>query len=69
MGSDFNNNKKYNSENYVSLTINTNKKCYSQGEYINGTLYLQGKPGLIQTQLIDPLAIATLLNFYLLINY
>lgn len=63
MGSDFNNNKKYNSENYVSLTINTNKKCYSQGEYINGTLYLQGKPGLIQTQLIDPLAIATLTEF------
>ena len=60
MGNDFNNNKKYNSENYVSLSINTNKKCYSQGEYINGTLFLKGKPGLIQTQLIDPLAMATL---------
>ena len=60
MGTDFNNNKKYNSENYVSLSINTNKKCFSQGEYINGTLFLKGKPGLIQTQLIDPLAIATL---------
>ena len=64
MGNDFNTNKKYNSENYVSLSIQTNKKCFSQGEYIKGYLYLQGKPGLIQTQLIDPLAIATLTEFH-----
>ena len=60
MGNDFNSNKKYNSENFVSLSIQTNKKCFSQGEYITGALYLRGKPGLIQTQLIDPLAMATL---------
>ena len=63
MGTDFKSNKKYNSENYVSLSILTNKKCFSQGEYITGTLYLKGKPGLIQTQLIDPLATATLTEF------
>lgn len=60
MGNDFNNNKKYNSEHYVSLSININKSCYSQGEYVQGFLYLKGKPGLIQTELIDPLAMATL---------
>ena len=63
MGNDFNSNKKYNSENFVSLLIQTSKKCFSQGEYITGTLYLKGKPGLIPTQLIDPLAIATLTEF------
>ena len=50
MGNDFNNNKKYNSEHYVSLSININKSCYSQGEYVQGFLYLKGKPGLIQTE-------------------
>ena len=63
MGNDFNSNKKYNSENFVSLSIQTNKKCFSQGEFITGSLYLKGKPGLIQTQLIDPLAMATLTEF------
>lgn len=60
MGTDFNNNKKYNSERYVSLSMNLNKMCFSQGEYIQGTLFLQGKPDLIQKELIDPTAIATL---------
>ena len=64
MGNDFNSNKKYNSENYVSLSINTNKKCFSQGEYVIGTIFLRGKPGLIQTKFIDPLAIATLTEIH-----
>ena len=60
MGNNFETNKKYNSENYVHLTLNLDKRCYSQGEYIKGTLFLIGKQGLIQTQLIDPSAKATL---------
>lgn len=60
MGNNFEKNKKYNSENYVHLTLNLDKRCYSQGEYIKGTLFLIGKQGLIQTQLIDPSAKATL---------
>ena len=60
MGTDFNNDKKYNSERYVSMTLNINKVCYSQGEYIQGTIFLQGKPDLIQKELIDPTATATL---------
>jgi len=60
MGNNFEKNKKYNSENYVHLTLNIDKRCYSQGEYIKGTLFLIGKRGLIQTQLIDPTAKATL---------
>lgn len=59
MGNDFNNNKKYNSDQYVTLTLDLDKTCFSQGEYVKGSLYLKGKPGLIQTELIDPLAIAT----------
>ena len=60
MGNSFEKNKKYNSENYVHLTLNIDKRCYSQGEYIKGTLFLIGKQGLIQTQLVDPSAKATL---------
>ena len=60
MGNNFEKNKKYNSENYVHLTLNIDKRCYSQGEYIKGTLFLIGMQGLIQTQLIDPSAKATL---------
>ena len=63
MGNVCNSNKKYNSENNVSISLNTNKKCYSNGEFINGSIYLKGKPGLIITQLLDPLAIATLTEF------
>ena len=64
MGNVCNSNKKYNSENYVSLSININKTCYSQGEYVKGFLYPKGKPGLIQTEIIDPLAIATLTELH-----
>ena len=60
MGNSFEKNKKYNSENYVHLTLNIDKRCYSQGEFIKGTLFLIGKQGLIQTQLVDPSAKATL---------
>ena len=63
MGNVCNSNKKYNSENNVSISLNTNKKCYSNGEFVNGSIYLKGKPGLIITQLLDPLAIATLTEF------
>ena len=63
MGNVCNSNKKYNSENNVSIYLNTNKKCYSNGEFINGSIYLKGKPGLIITQLLDSLAIATLTEF------
>ena len=64
MGNDFNNDKKYNSERYVSLTMKINKMCYSQGEYIQGILYLQGKPDLIQKELIDPSATSTLTELH-----
>ena len=59
MGNCCNSNKKYNSENNVSISINSNRKCYLNGEFINGSIYLKGKQGLIITQLLDPLAIAT----------
>ena len=64
MGNEFNSNKKYNSENYVSLSININKSRYSQEAYIKGFLYLKGKHRLIQTELIDPLAISTLTKLH-----
>ena len=63
MGNCCNSNKKYNSENNVSISINSNRKCYLNGEFINGSIYLKGKQGLIITQLLDPLAIATLTEF------
>ena len=64
MGTDFNNDKKYNSERYVSMTLNLNKVCYSPGEYIQGFILLQGKPDLIQKELIDPTATATLTELH-----
>ena len=32
----------------VSISIYTNKECYSVGENIQGIIFLQGKPGLIE---------------------
>ena len=64
MGNDFTENKKYNYENYVSMDINLNKVCFSQGEYIQGTIILQGKPGLIQTELINPVATISLTEMH-----
>ena len=60
MGNDFTKDKKYNYENYVSIDFILNKVCFFQGENIQGTIILQGKNGLIQTEFINPIATISL---------
>ena len=54
MGSDINQNPKYNSEKYVSIKIELNKICYYPGEFITGQIILSPKPGILQTNFSDP---------------
>lgn len=54
MGYDFETDKNYNFEKYVSMTLELNKTCFSKGELILGKIILQPKDGLIQTQLLNP---------------
>ena len=49
-----NNENKYNK--LIDFTLRLDKVCYFPGEYITGTLYLIGKPGLLQTTLTEPQA-------------
>lgn len=60
MGYNFQTDKKYNFEKYVSLSIDMNKTCYSKGEIISGNIILLPKNGIKETQLRNPYAIITL---------
>ena len=64
MGYDFETDKKYNIEKYVSMTIQLNKTCYSPGEYLNGTIILKPKEGLQQPLLHDTNATLYLTEFF-----
>ena len=48
MGSDFNNNPKYNMEKYISMKIELNKICYNPDEFIKGTIILSPKSEITQ---------------------
>lgn len=56
MGQDFETDKNYNVEQYVSVTLETNKTCYFGGEMINGTITLRPKEGLSNPLLSSPFA-------------
>ena len=43
---------KYNQ--FIDFSVKLEKLCYFPGEDINGTLYIMGKPGLLETQLKEP---------------
>ena len=64
MGYDFETDKKYNIEKYVSMTIQLNKTCYSPGEYLNGTIILKPKEGLQKPLLQDTNATLYLTEFF-----
>lgn len=54
MGNDGTSQSKF--SKYIDFSLKINKICYLPGEIISGTLYLIGKPGLIETQLNEPKA-------------
>jgi len=56
MKSNLNLGNKFNFENEVSLSIELEKTCFSQGELINGTIILTPKPNSTITELITPFA-------------
>ena len=56
MKSKFNLGEKFNYENDVSLSIELEKTCFSQGELIKGNIILTPKPNSPITELITPLA-------------
>ena len=45
---------------YIDFYIKLDKICYFPGENISGTLFLTGKPGLMQTQFTDPKVVFTI---------
>ena len=53
---------KYN--NFIDFTLKLEKLCYYPGENISGTLYLIGKPGLKEAQLIEPKVLITMYERY-----
>ena len=53
---------KYN--NFIDITLKLEKLCDYPGEKINGILYLIGKPGLKETQLIEPKVLITMYERY-----
>ena len=56
MKSNMNLGNKFNFENEVSLSIELEKTCFSQGELINGAIILTPKPNSTITELITPFA-------------
>ena len=57
MGNDYDDDKLYNSEKDVSMTIELNKTCFFKGEEIKGNIILLSKNGINETQLINPYVI------------
>lgn len=68
MGSEldsFEDNKAFNYENYVAMEVETEKTCYSGGEYLNGRITLRPKEGLSNSFLENPCAKLTITeNFH-----
>ena len=63
MGYDFDQDPKYNSEKYVSIKIELNKKCYNPGEFITGLIILSPKPGILNSNFSDPTIIFTISQY------
>ena len=42
---------------FINFSLTLKKVCYFPGENIEGTLFLEGNPGLIETQLMNPKAL------------
>ena len=51
---EFEKDKKYNFESNISMKLEINKICYSKGEKIKGSIFLQPKENIFQTKLISP---------------
>lgn len=47
----------YKANKYISFSLELEKVCFFPGEYINGKLFLEGKPGLKETKLKEPNAL------------
>lgn len=60
MGYDFETDKNYNYERFVSMIIELKKTCFSKGEIISGNIILSPKTGLTESQLINPYVMMTL---------
>ena len=64
MGYDFESDKQYNVEKYVSMTIELKKTCYSPGEMVYGTIILRANQGLQNPLLSSPLATLYLTEYF-----
>ena len=64
MGYDFESDKAYNWDNFVSMTIELNKTCYSKGEFVDGTIILKPKEGLQNPLLSNPFATCYLTEYF-----
>ena len=64
MGYDFESDKEYNIDRYVSMTIELNKTCYSKGEFVEGTIILKPKEGLQDPILSSPFATLYLTEYF-----
>ena len=42
---------------FINFSFKLNKVCYLPGENIEGSLFLEGNPGLVETQLMNPKAL------------
>ena len=51
---EFEKDKKFNFETNISMKLEINKICYSKGEKIKGSIFLQPKENIFQTKLISP---------------
>ena len=56
IGYDFENDKNFNFENSISMTIELGKTCFSPGEYVKGGIILKPKPGNTLEYLQNPTA-------------
>ena len=52
-----NSNPEIKTNKFLKFSVKLNKVCYCPGENIEGTLYLEGLPGLTETQLTNPKAL------------
>ena len=52
-----NKNPEIKTNKFINFSFKLNKVCYLPGENIEGSLFLEGKPGLIETQLMNPKAL------------
>jgi hypothetical protein len=52
-----NSNPEIKTNKYIKFVVQLNKVCHLPGENIEGALYLEGNPGLKETQLMNPKAL------------